>query len=79
MSSYDKIGIEGPFHKFCNAGHISYVEMSSPPINNPKAVESIIRCMIENDMGYGAINYTVDFTRRIKIKIYFFVVYRRKI
>lgn len=61
ISSYDKIGIEGPFHKFCNAGHISYVEMSSPPINNPKAVESIIRCMIENDMGYGAINYPVDF------------------
>lgn len=61
ISSYDKISIEGPFHKFCNAGHISYVEMSSPPINNPKAVESIIRCMIENDMGYGAINYPVDF------------------
>ncbi len=61
ISSFDKISIEGPFHKFCNAGHISYIEMSSPPVNNPKAVESIIRCMVENDMGYGAINYPVDF------------------
>ncbi len=61
ISSYDKVSIEGPFHKFCNAGHISYVEMSSPPVNNPKAVESILRHMAQSDLGYGAINYPVDF------------------
>ncbi|NTW05854.1 MAG: anaerobic ribonucleoside-triphosphate reductase [Peptococcaceae bacterium] len=61
ISSYDKVSIEGPFHKYCNAGHISYVEMSSPPINNPESVESVIRHMAESDMGYGAINYPVDF------------------
>lgn len=61
ISSFDKIRIEGPFHKYCNAGHISYVEMSAPPINNLKAVEAIIRHMAASDMGYAAVNFPVDF------------------
>ncbi len=61
ISSYDKISIEGPFHKYCNAGHISYVEMSAPPLHNLQAVESIVRHMAASDMGYAAINFPVDF------------------
>lgn len=61
ISSFEKISLEGPYHKFCNAGHISYVEMSSPPLKNPDAVETIIRHMRDCDMGYGGINYPVDF------------------
>jgi ribonucleoside-triphosphate reductase len=61
ISSFDKIGLEGPYHKFCDAGHISYVEFASPPQHNPEAVEAIIRHMAECDMGYAGINYPVDF------------------
>lgn len=61
ISSFDKISIEGPFHKYCDAGHISYVEMSAPPVNNLEAVESIIRHMAASNMGYGAVNFPVDF------------------
>jgi len=61
ISAYDKIKLEGPYHKYCNAGHISYVEMASPPVHNPEAVEAIIRHMRECDMGYGGINFPVDF------------------
>jgi len=61
VSSFAKIGLEGPYHKYCNAGHISYVEMSSPPLHNPDAVEAVIRHMRDCDMGYGGINYPVDF------------------
>lgn len=61
ISSFDKISLEAPYHKYCNAGHISYVEMSSPPLKNPDAVEAIIRHMHDSDMGYGGINYPVDF------------------
>ena len=61
MSSFTKIVLEGPYHKYCNAGHISYVEMSSPPLHNPDAVEAVIRHMRDSDMGYGGINYPVDF------------------
>lgn len=61
ISSFAKIGLEGPYHKYCNAGHISYVEMSAPPLHNPDAVEAVIRHMRDSDMGYGGINYPVDF------------------
>ena len=61
ITAYEKIKIEGPYHKYCDAGHISYVEMASPPVHNIEAVESIIRFMGECDMGYAAINFPVDF------------------
>ncbi|MDK2887666.1 ribonucleoside-triphosphate reductase class III catalytic subunit [Desulfofundulus australicus DSM 11792] len=61
ISSFEKISLEGPYHKYCNAGHISYVEMASPPVHNLEAVEAIIRHMAACDMGYAAINFPVDF------------------
>lgn len=61
ISSFEKIGLEGPYHKYCNAGHISYVEMASPPVHNLEAMESILRHMAASDMGYVGINYPVDF------------------
>ncbi|BAF60023.1 MAG: anaerobic ribonucleoside-triphosphate reductase [Pelotomaculum sp.] len=61
ITSFEKISLEGPYHKYCNAGHISYVEMEAPPVHNPDAVEAIIRHMRNSDMGYGGINYPVDF------------------
>jgi len=61
INAYEKIKKEGQYHKYCDAGHISYVEMESPPIHNIEAVESIIKFMGECDMGYAAINFPVDF------------------
>lgn len=61
ISAYDKIRVEGVYHKYCNAGHISYVEFTSPPVNNLTAVEDIIRFMKESDYGYAGINFPIDF------------------
>jgi anaerobic ribonucleoside-triphosphate reductase len=61
VSVYDKIKIEGIYHKYTNAGHISYVEFTAPPINNLSAVEDIIRYMQQSDIGYAGINFPVDF------------------
>lgn len=61
ISTFDKIKIEGRYHKYANAGHISYVEFASPPIHNHEAVEKILRCMKESDIGYGGINFPIDF------------------
>jgi len=61
VECFQKIDLEGPYHKFCNAGHISYVELPSPPVHNPEAVEAIIRYMAARDMGYVGINFPVDF------------------
>jgi len=63
ITALDKIAIEGPYHKYCNAGHISYVELESAPDNNIEAYERIIRAMADADMGYGAVNFPVDICR----------------
>lgn len=59
-SLHQKIKIEGQYHTYCNGGHISYVEIPSPPKNNVEVVEKIIRHMAECNVGYGGINYPVD-------------------
>jgi len=60
ISALDKIAIEGVYHKYCNAGHISYVELQSAPEHNLEAFESLVRAMAEADMGYAAVNFPVD-------------------
>ena len=61
ISMFDKVKIEGPYHKYCNAGHISYVEMAAPPQHNIEAIEALLRHMQECDMGYAGINFPIDF------------------
>ena len=55
-----KMEIEGKYHKFTNAGHISYVELDGDTVNNVDAFESVVRIMHDSDIGYGAINHPVD-------------------
>ncbi len=61
ISIFEKIAIEGAYHKFCNAGHISYVEFPSPPIHNLDAIETVLRHMKDADIGYAGINFPVDY------------------
>jgi ribonucleoside-triphosphate reductase len=61
ISMFDKVSVEGPYHKYCNAGHISYVELAAPPEHNTEAVEALLRHMRECDMGYAGINFPIDF------------------
>jgi len=60
ISSFDKVRIEGPYHEFTNAGHISYVEMEAPPVNNLEAYENLLRHMGNCNMGYVGINFPID-------------------
>ncbi|NLM22629.1 MAG: anaerobic ribonucleoside-triphosphate reductase [Firmicutes bacterium] len=60
ITMHDKIAREGQFHRLCNAGHISYVELEAPPLHNLEAVDRIVRHMAESDVGYGGINFPVD-------------------
>lgn len=61
ISFYDKIMVEGPYHKYTNAGHISYVELDAPPQDNTAAVYEILKTMKAADMGYGGINFPIDY------------------
>jgi ribonucleoside-triphosphate reductase len=60
ITALDKIKIEGAYHKYCNAGHISYVELKSAPEHNLEAFETLVRAMSEADMGYASVNFPVD-------------------
>ncbi len=60
MSVCDKLVREGKYHSLTNAGHISYVELASPPLHNVEAVESIVRAMARADLGYGGVNFPID-------------------
>ena len=60
ISAEEKIKLEAPFHELCNAGHICYVELDGDLTKNTKAIETIVKCMHDNNIGYGAINHPVD-------------------
>ena len=60
ISAFDKIKIEAPYHALTNAGHISYIELDGDPSKNLEAFETVVRCMKESGIGYGAINHPVD-------------------
>ena len=60
ISVWDKIRIESPYHQYCPAGQISYLELDADAVRNLDGLETIIDAMCDNDMGYIAINHPVD-------------------
>lgn len=60
ISSFEKVSLEGPYHKLTNAGHISYIELKAPPVNNLEAYEALLKHMANSNMGYVGINFPVD-------------------
>ncbi|MEG0798014.1 MAG: anaerobic ribonucleoside-triphosphate reductase [Acidaminococcaceae bacterium] len=61
ISAFEKMRLEGAYHKYTNAGHISYVEFSASPVNNLDAVEDLLRHMCACDCGYVGINFPIDY------------------
>lgn len=53
----EKIDTEAPYHKYCNAGAIMYVELGSSPKNNLPGVERIITYMANSGATYGGANF----------------------
>lgn len=60
ISAYEKMKKEAPYHAMTNGGHISYVELDGDPTKNLEAFETVVRCMKEAGIGYGAINHPID-------------------
>ena len=52
-----KAKIEGPYHKYENAGHIFYVEIDGDATHNPEAIMAIVDLMDKYDIGYGSVNH----------------------
>lgn len=61
IDAFSKIEREAPYHAFCNAGHISYIELDGDVTNNLEAIEEILAWMKEKGIGYGSLNHPVDY------------------
>ena len=60
MNAFEKLEIEGKYHRMCNAGHISYVELDGDASKNIDAMEKLLHAMRQYDIGYGAFNVPLD-------------------
>jgi anaerobic ribonucleoside-triphosphate reductase len=62
ISIKDKLAIEAPYHKLCNGGHISYIEMDDYPQGSD--IENIIRYAYENtNISYVGINFHIRYCK----------------
>ncbi|MDW8802446.1 anaerobic ribonucleoside triphosphate reductase [Clostridium sp. A1-XYC3] len=62
ISIKDKIDIEAPYHKLCNAGHISYIEIDDYP--SPETIMDILNYAYNNtNISYIGINFHIRYCR----------------
>lgn len=62
ISIKDKINTEAPYHKLCNAGHISYLELDDYPTGD--VIEDILRYAYEStNISYLGINFHIRYCR----------------
>ncbi len=62
ISIIDKIQIEAPFHKMCNAGHISYIEVDGYP--SPETIEKILNYAYDSsNISYIGINFHLRYCK----------------
>lgn len=64
VTAEDKIKLEAPYHKYSNAGHILYVELGAAPLGNIEALEKLANDCCDNDAGYFAFNFPIDFCNK---------------
>lgn len=60
LSCFKKLDLEGPFHKLCNGGHISYIELSEIPFGNKEAILDLVNYACDSDVGYFGVNFPLD-------------------
>lgn len=62
ISIKDKIDIEAPYHKLCNAGHISYIELDDYPTGDN--IMDILNYAYKNtNIGYVGINFHIRYCK----------------
>ncbi|UNK19893.1 anaerobic ribonucleoside triphosphate reductase [Paenibacillus sp. N3/727] len=59
-AAFQKVQWEAPFHKLCNAGAISYVELDGNARQNTAAFRNIVQFALKQDIGYFSVNHPLD-------------------
>lgn len=60
ISAFKKVMLEAPYHQYCPAGHIGYIELDGDTSKNVTAFMTLVNYMADAGMGYFAINHPVD-------------------
>lgn len=68
MPAYKKLMIEGPFHKYCNGGSISYVELKEAPLGNIEGLKDLMEIAIQSGVHYLGFNFPMDVCNKCKNK-----------
>lgn len=68
LSAFEKISIESIFHSYCNGGCITYIEISSVPIDNVEGIEEIIEYAISCGIHYLGFNFPMDICSECQAK-----------
>lgn len=63
MTSIEKISAEGPYHRFCNGGSITYVELGEAPLGNVEGLMELVTCAVESGTRYLGFNFPQDICR----------------
>lgn len=66
LDTFKKIELESKFVEYCNGGSISYVEFSTPILNNSEAITDVIKYGISNGINYLGINFPLDYCENCK-------------
>ena len=62
LSIKDKLDIEAPYHKLCNGGHISYIEVDDNPTSD--VIENILNYAYNNtNINYVGINFHIRYCK----------------
>lgn len=62
ISIKDKIDIEAPYHKLCNGGHITYIELDDYP--TPEVIEDILNyAYSKTNISYMGINFHIRYCK----------------
>lgn len=68
ISISDKVAIEAPYHKLCNGGHITYIELDHQP--SAKEIEQItVRTFDNTDGDYLAINFHIKYCKKCEANL----------
>lgn len=60
LIAFEKIQKEGIFHKYCNGGSITYVELAEAPISNSEGLMEYVQCAERAGVHYLGFNFPKD-------------------
>ena len=66
LDAFKKLELESKFVEYCNGGSISYVEFSTPVLNNSEAIMDVVKYGILNGVNYLGINFPLDYCENCK-------------